>query len=108
MNSIMQIIKNVSPNLIAQQITGVQPMTKSAGGLFNAKHIYYKSYNKKYWPHQYSLTRLSYNSSMAEIEKWCWDHFKSRHWQSCQGMFVFKRSEDAIMFKLRWHDYCAS
>lgn len=68
-----------------------------------------KTYNKKYWPHQYKLLWISWNNTLdAEIERWCWLHVKGQYWHSYKSVFVFKRSEDAIMFKLRWHDYCTT
>jgi hypothetical protein len=80
---------------MAQQIVGVQPMTGSAGSIFNQYNS--KEYNKKYWPYQYVITQHSYDA-----ERWCWERFKGRYWHSHGRKFVFKREKDAVLFALRW------
>lgn len=84
------------PNLIAQQITGRQPMSYTGSSIFN--QFFDKQFNKKYWPYQYNVT----HPDRFEIERWCWDRFKGRHWNSYGPKFVFKRREDAMLFALRW------
>jgi hypothetical protein len=92
---LLPMIRNVMPNLIAQQITGVQPMSYTGSSIFNS--FFAKEYNKKYWPYQYVITQDS-----REAERWCWDRFKGRYWNSHGRKFVFKREKDAVMFALRW------
>lgn len=89
---LLPLLRTVLPNLMAQQIVGVQPMDADTGSLFG------KVFNTKYWPHQYYVNYLD----RKEVERWCYDNFKSRNWNSYRNQFVFKRKEDAMLFALRW------
>ena len=96
---LIPLIRQVMPQVVAQQIIGVQPMTSSSGSIFSQRMRFSsKVYNRKYWPHQY---RISVRN-MTEAERWCWDNFRGRYWHSDYEQFVFKRSEDAVLFALRW------
>lgn len=60
--------------------------------------------NKKHWPHQ---IRLSVNNQdtwdrVNEIERWCYETFKSANWRNDGLYFCFKRHDDATLFGLRW------
>ena len=93
------ILRTALPNLMAQQIVGVQPMTGTNNlGIFN--QLLYKTYNKKYWPHQYFINDKTYQ--ISDVERWCWDQFKGRYWNNYGRNFVFKRERDAVMFAMRW------
>lgn len=96
-NVILPMIRKVMPNIIANQILGVQPMAAGTGSIFNMA-FGDKKYNKKYWPYQYTVDRAAYK----EAERWCWERFKGRYWSSSGQRFAFKRSEDAAIFALRW------
>jgi len=90
------MIRNVMPNLIAHQITGMKPMTIPSG--HSLMDLYFpKTYNKKYWPYQYVITQNSHDA-----ERWCWARFKGRYWSNYGRKFVFKREKDAVLFALRW------
>lgn len=91
----LPMIRNVMPKLMAQQITGVQPMSYTGSSIFN--QFFQKEYNKKHWPYQYVITQDS-----REAERWCWDRFKGRYWNNYGRKFVFKREKDAVLFALRW------
>jgi Major capsid protein Gp23 len=93
---LIPMIRKVMPALIAQQIVGVQPMDADTGSLFG--RLTAKGFNTKYWPHQYYVNYLD----RREVERWCYDNFKSRNWNSYRNQFVFKRKEDAMLFALRW------
>lgn len=93
---LIPMIRKVMPTTIAQQIVGVQPMTGFEKEYINT--IWGKTYNKKYWPYQYTINR----DEVFEAERWCWQHFKGRNWNNTHRMFAFKRSRDAVMFALRW------
>lgn len=93
---LIPMIRKVMPNLIAQQITGVQPMSYTGSGIFN--QFFNKKFNKKYWPYQYYVNVYVF----SEVERWCWDRFKGRYWNNYGRQFVFKREKDAVMFALRW------
>lgn len=95
-NILLPMIRKLMPNLIAQQILDAQPQRGAAGRIFTSWNT--RKYNIKYWPFQYVNTK--YNS--VDIEQWCWSKFKGRYWHSSRNTFVFKRAEDATMFKLKW------
>lgn len=90
------------PTLMAQQIVGVQPLDSDVNsmypGIFN--QLTAKVFNPKYWPYQHKVSATKTNRQ--EVERWCYDNFKSRNWNSYRNQFVFKRKEDAMLFALRW------
>lgn len=91
------VLRTALPNLMAQQIVGVQPMTGTGGySLFN--QFFNKKFNKKYWPYQYYVKV----DVFSEVERWCWERFKGRYWNNYGRQFVFKREKDYTMFVLRW------
>ena len=53
--------------------------------------------NKKYWPHHVMVS-----GNAGEVERWCYERFKSSDWRNVGTYFAFKRSEDAMMLTLRW------
>jgi hypothetical protein len=53
--------------------------------------------NKKYWPHH-----VVTGNGAEDKERWCYERFKSSEWRNVGPYFAFKRSEDAVMFTLRW------
>ena len=54
--------------------------------------------NKKYWPHQYTMLK----HDPYDLERWCYDNFKSSDWRNHRKLFAFKRQEDASYFLLMW------
>lgn len=93
------LIRNIKPSTMAQQILGVQPMTGTGKSWFSQYYyIFQKSYNKKYWPYQYTVEW----DSVEDAERWCWKQFKGRNWHSSGTAFVFKRKKDAALFVLKW------
>lgn len=62
-----------------------------------------QTYNKKYWPHQFRmLPPPDPWPYVSELEKFCYDNFKSGNWRNNGLYFVFKRQDDATLFLLRW------
>ena len=53
--------------------------------------------NKKYWPHHVQVTARA-----EDVERWCYENFKSSEWRNVGAYFAFKRGEDATLFSLRW------
>ena len=53
--------------------------------------------NKRYWPHHVAVV-----DDTGAKERWCYERFKSSEWRNVGPYFAFKRSEDAVMFSLRW------
>lgn len=94
------------PSVIAQQILGVPPTPASMGSVFTImgsvftikNNWMFREYNKKYWPYQFIVE----NNKRTEVESWCWKQFNGRRWHSSRGKFVFKKADDAIIFKLKW------
>jgi hypothetical protein len=64
--------------------------------LRNVRHLM-RVLNKKYWPHH---VKVEDNSGAKE--RWCYENFKSANWRNVDTYFAFKRSEDAVLFSLRW------
>lgn len=64
-----------------------------------------QTYNKKYWPYQIRITpnehQLDHWELVADMQKFCYDHFKSGNWRNNGLYFVFKRQSDATFFSLR-------
>lgn len=94
--TMIPMIRNSLPTLLARDILGVQPMTGRVGNLWNIRRS--RNYNKKYWPYQYKINP----ENIIQAERWCWDRFKGRYWHSDNGKFVFKRESHAAMFLLKW------
>ena len=55
--------------------------------------------NKKHWPYQFKIDG-KYN--IAEIERWCYERFKSGNWRNYGRMIAFKKQSDATLFVLIW------
>ena len=96
---LIPLIRKAIPSMVAQQIVGVQPMTGTGGQSLYAKYFGEKEYNKKYWPYQVTIPD---SSKRYEAERWCWERFKGRYWNSHGRVYVFKRKEDYEWFLLRW------
>jgi hypothetical protein len=59
--------------------------------------------NKKYWPYQFRmLPDPDPWEQKVELERYCYDNFKSGDWRNNGLYFVFKRQADATLFALRW------
>lgn len=56
--------------------------------------------NKKYWPYQFTMDRKKHN--IDELERWCYDKFKSANWRNYGNLFAFKQQHDASYFLLFW------
>jgi hypothetical protein len=60
-------------------------------------------FNKKYWPHQFRvLPQEDPWTQTYEIERFCYESFKSENWRNVGLYFVFKKEQDASYFLLRW------
>lgn len=66
-------------------------------------------FNKKYWPYQVRLSPprdepsvWHTDTTLKEIERWCYQNVKSKNWNNSKYYFVFKEGKDATMFSLRW------
>lgn len=59
--------------------------------------------NKKYWPFQFRvLPKEDAWAQKIELERYCYESFKSGNWRNYGLYFCFKRQEDATLFALRW------
>jgi hypothetical protein len=60
-------------------------------------------FNKKYWPHQFRvLPQEDPWVQTCQIERFCYDSFRSENWRNNGLYFVFKKEQDAAYFLLRW------
>jgi len=58
--------------------------------------------NKKYWPFQYKVVpEKDAGRQVAELERFCYEHFKSGNWRNYGLHFAFKRQSDATFFVLK-------
>lgn len=94
--ALISMLRKSLPNLMAQQITGVQPMSYYS---YN-NNWFFQNHNKKYWPYQHTPSRLI---PIRDMERWCWENIShGRYWRNYGNKFAFKRKEDAALFVLRW------
>jgi hypothetical protein len=83
--------------MIDMDINSLYPWQRSS--LMNIKPEYLmRVLNKKYWPHQVEVSVLNAN----EVERWCYERFKSSEWRNVGRYFAFKQGADATAFALRW------
>lgn len=59
-------------------------------------------FNKKYWPHQVHVEHQREQVGLHEIERWCYNNFRSRTWTNHGFYFVFKDGNESTLFALRW------
>ena len=61
-------------------------------------------FNKRYWPHQARIATPVINREITieDLERFCYDNFKSSDWRNIGWYFVFKRSVDYTFFMLKW------
>lgn len=130
---IMPMIRRVWPQLLANSIIGVQPITGPAASIFALKSryryttsvrlymidpVYWKHFlrlnNRRttFTPEQFEkagypiveLTGIQYKNR-AEIEEWCITTFPLGSWcTDSYGLFVFSRQEYEVQFKLTWNE----
>ena len=113
MNITIPLIRTLMPNVIASQLTGVQPMYVPSGKIFSMYSDYGESeFNKKY---RFSRAKWYYchfslNDGESVLE-WCTASFGkrpknadawTRWWFYGVNQIRFRDEADAIMFKLRF------
>ena len=114
---LLSLVRRAMPNLIAQSILGVQPMTGPTGSIFGLRPRY------SYMPScpmfgvvlRHHVDLSAGGSDYDEIVAWADEHL----WQSHQSVYAygpheddeswlwrwsFKTVEDAVLFKLRWYE----
>jgi hypothetical protein len=97
---VIPILRSALPNLMAQQIVGVQPMNMGSNRLFKYEQSYLNIHqNKRYWPYRIVI-RDWYD--IYEAERFCYDNFRSRNWRNVAKYFYFKNQNDAALFTLKW------
>lgn len=108
---IMPVIRNIMPNIIAQEIVGVQPMTSrpmTVGEMDHACSTWYwvqpgSSPNQVF---EFEKSRQYYHDIETWIEDQCgpqgsW-HDPDCRWWASNRKYIFKNEEDRTMFVLRW------
>lgn len=108
---ILPMIRKVMPGLIAQQITGVQPMSSATGSIFNfpPTPVTVTTSRDESLKCQY-IAKVSGSVDMDSIQEWVDETFGARtpgyynpRWNKITyGKWAFKHEADLTMFVLRW------
>lgn len=108
---ILPVIRNIMPDIIAEEILGVQSMTRQPMTIGEIDHACSKWYWVKpdYDPgeiFEYDGTRRRVAEIEAWIEETCgprgsW-HDPNCRWWASDRKYIFKNEEDRTMFVLRW------
>lgn len=108
---ILPVIRNIMPNLIAEEIVGVQSMTRQSMTVGEVDHACSTWYWAKppYDPgglFDYARTEQHVQDIEAWIKETCgprgdW-HDPDCRWWASNGKYIFKNEEDRTMFVLRW------
>lgn len=125
---ILPVIRRVMPQIIAQDIIGVQPMTGPTMSIRQLKARYgetgrvgmdipmlkqhYKHflrvYNRRKFQPSVYLTSLGYQKVTVEFgntvpaTRWCKEHLKAGSFVRSFNDFWFAYDRDATLFSLRW------
>lgn len=106
---VLPVIRNVMPNIIAEEILGVQPMTSQLMSVGTMDH----ACSTWYWvtpPYNLDIGWDDMVSRNKEIQEWCdeiygdkgdWSDPDCRWWTS-NRKYIFKNEEDRTMFVMRW------
>lgn len=121
---LMPLVQRVMPNIIAQQIIGVQPMTGLSGQIFRAgtKHIltqkkrqmnkeHYKVFlrlndrkksqkREDFYRAGYPWVDVDLNKNWQEMHKWCRDNFGENGYLWFGERFFFENENDRLLFIL--------
>ena len=109
------------PNIIAQQILGVQPMTAPVGQIFSSTwtldHIkmqkehfqhFLRAYNRKKYHRSDDVAALGYIMTKVsalnavKAKNWCKQNLKPGSFVCVNTRFCFAYERDAMMFSLTW------
>jgi hypothetical protein len=127
---LLPMIRRVMPNIIANNIIGVQPMTGPTVDIFNTKYNlnrdfnwagrvrmykehynhFLRVYNRRKTHHPDYLTNLGYNkarvsfSNAIAADQWCRKTFKTGTYVRSSADFWFARDKDYTLFTLRWNN----
>ena len=104
---LLPMIKQFTPQLLAQSIIGVQPMTSDVGGIFalKAPKPKYKFSRAKWYVAEYNWV------NQVEVVEWCTEQFGphpenpdawSRWNHKWQDRIQFRDERDYNWFILRW------
>ena len=106
---LIPILRTALPNLMAQSIVGVQPMTGRVGSAFSLKikmpESKYKFSRAKWY--QAEFDPKDYHA----VDAWCSKQFGphpaypdawSRWWHKFENSILFRDEKDYVLFMLRW------
>lgn len=122
---ILPIIRRVMPNVIANSIIGVQPMTAPSVQIYtmkvryaviknkislNKKHykIFLRLYNRRQFTYHRDIIDAGYYMCELHFSKgcveWCKEQFGNYGFihDPMYGRFYFENINDQTLFKLRW------
>ena len=110
---IIPLIRKVYPDMLADQLISVQPMT-AAGGVSNVvkgrqtadKNHWHAEYDR-FNEYPYSVTDTLRHPWTAtdkdqEMDTWCATSFNGGSWHRTGQTYRFKNEEDRTLFILRW------
>ena len=61
-----------------------------------------RQFNRRYWPYQINVRPEERKLLTEDMERYCYDNFKTSDWRNDGRYFVFKREQDLTLFSLRW------
>lgn len=121
---LLPIIRRVMPNIIANDLIGVQPMTGPTVDIFNMRSNYnwigcvvlckdhfnhfLRVYNRRKHHHPDYLTNLGYKkarvgfSDAVAAAQWCRKTFKTGTYVRSSADFWFAYERDYTLFVLKW------
>jgi hypothetical protein len=121
---LLPIIRRTLPNIIANDIIGVSPMTGPTAGIFGLRNGWYgrvvftknhfrhflRVYNRRTHHHPDYLHSLGYPHykvsrrvfDFMDARDWCKDTLVPGSWVSSSNNFWFANHADYVMFKLVW------
>lgn len=85
---LISLVRNTLPDLIADVLLGVQPMSSP--------------YNREEWPYQVDALSFAKYTDVIPMKQWCQETFKEGEWCHTVQYFAFKNEEDLSWFMLRY------
>jgi hypothetical protein len=119
---ILPIIRRVWPNILANELIGVQPMTGPVGEIFGRRpngrvlmnKVHYRHfvrvYNRRKYHRPEYITSLGYThvrvriSDAIAVQRWCREILRAGSYVRSHNDFWFAYERDATLFTLRWSE----
>lgn len=85
---LISLIRRLRPNIIAENICSVQPMSNP--------------YSKEEYPYQIDILEFAQYNDVIPMRKWCSENFNKGEWANTVQYFAFKTEEQLTWFRLAW------